>query len=225
MNSPPAQIEPIKNESKVPSFQTGVIVKRVNSLTAGTSINPPNATTSSNSNNNNADTKQSVEDDISDDSIEEKLKGMISDYLTSNDMDEVCIPLQELPTRAIPRLIVLVLDKYVDCNKSEVQKKIQNLLEGIGNKGMLSGLTKMIEDAITSWEPFQTLWEYVVDYSKAPMLIGEVLKILASFNACTKNSIKENINIIKRKLEDENDEFGPSMDDFDKYYNDLLSHI
>jgi len=230
MNSAPAQMEPIKNESKVLSFQTGVTVKRVNSLSSGTTINVPNANDNNNNINNNSnsntDTKQSVEDDISDDKIEKKLKGMLSDYLKCKDMDEVCIPLQELPKRAIPRLIILVMDKYVDCNKSEDMTLLYKLLEDIGSKGMFSGLTELIEDTIfANWEPFQTLWEYVVDYVKAPVLIGDILKVLISNNACTKNAIKENINKIKRRLEEENDEYGPTMEDFDKVYNDLLNQI
>lgn len=219
INSAPGHMEPIKNESKVPSFQTGVIVKRTTSVTSP-SVSVSVATPT------NVETKQVVEDDtISDEHIEEKLKGMMSDYLTSDDMDEVIIPLQELPKRAIARLIVIALDKYIDCNKSDMQKKLYSLLDGIANKGMFSGLTKLIEDAITSWEPFQTLWDYVIEYSKAPSLIGNILKLLITFNACTKTAIQESISNIRMKLEKENDEFGPSLEDFDKVYNDLLSHI
>jgi hypothetical protein len=208
----------MKNESKVPSFQTGVIVKRTNSVASV----PVSATTVSTS---SIETKQNVEPDISDEKIEEKLKGMMSDYLTIDDMNEVLQPLQELPKRAIPRLIVLVLDKYVDCNKSEIQKKLYSLLDGIASKGIFSGLTKQIEDAITSWEPFQTLWDYVLEYSKAPSLISNILKLLITFDACTKTAIQESIHNIRMKLEKENDEYGPSLEDFDKVYNDLLSQL
>jgi hypothetical protein len=216
--SAPGHIEPMKNESKVPSFQTGVIVKRTNSV-AAVPVSPTTVNT------NTIEIKQNVENDISDEKIEEKLKGMMSDYLTIDDMNEVLQPLQELPKRAIPRLIVLVLDKYVDCNKSDIQKKLYSLLDGIASKGIFSGLTKQIEDAITSWEPFQTLWDYVLENSKAPSLISNILKLLITFDACTKTAIQESIHNIRINIEKENDEYGPSLEDFDKLYNDLLSQL
>ena len=61
--SAPGSIEPMKNESKVPSFQTGVIVKRTNSVAS-----VPVATTTASP--SSIETKQNVENDISDEKIE-----------------------------------------------------------------------------------------------------------------------------------------------------------
>ena len=170
--------------------------------------------------NTNANTSRIVED-ISDSRLENRLKSILEEYLTLELVEEVEESLKDLPPRAIPALSVILMSKYLDCNKAATQEKIVQLINGIASALRSHGAD--ILAALRQWEPMITMWDYVLECRKAPLYIGEVLRAFIGINALDKESIADMISDIRKEATE--DEFGPPGDVFDATYSVVLTSL
>ena len=65
---------------------------------------------------------------MSDDERLKRANGLIEEYWSQGDVEELVTSLEELGSPIIKPLIVKILSKYLDCAKAPLQAKLENLL-------------------------------------------------------------------------------------------------
>lgn len=165
------------------------------------------------------DSVEKVVDEISDSKIENRVKTIISEYIEYDDIAEVILTLDELPTRSIAIFIISLMDRYLSSSNGNQQIKMLNMLRGIGEAGKLKNSRKDIELSLSTWEPLLTLWDFVLECKKAALYIGTLLKILINFDVCSKKFINNIIQSVRKECLE--DEYGPSDEQFNSIYLEL----
>lgn len=169
------------------------------------------------------DSVEKVVDEISDSKIENRVKSIISEYIEYDDIAEVILTLDELPTRSITIFIITLMDRYLSSSKGNEQIKMLNMLRGVGEAGKLKNSRKDIELSLSTWEPLITLWDFVLECKQAALYIGTLLKILINFDVCSKKSINNIIESVRKECQE--DEYGPTDEQFNSIYLELNNRL
>ena len=121
-------------------------------------------------------------------SEEERLKranGLIEEYWSQGDLEEMLTSLVELGSAIIKPLVMKILSKYIDCAKTSLQEKLETLLKEDGIVAVLSDNVGEVQAGVQCCEYLQLLSDTVTDCRQAPEQLGTVVGHLVRANACT----------------------------------------
>lgn len=119
----------------------------------------------SNSNDSPASAKTLVEiqekPQLSEEAIKRRVKSIVEEYLNLKDPSEASECLGELPESACGELVNVVITKYLDCGRSEIQRDLISLLRAI--MPQLCAARDCVENSISNCEPLLFIVDSMTD--------------------------------------------------------------
>lgn len=119
----------------------------------------------SNSNDSPASVKTPVEIQekahLSNEAIKRRVKSIVEEYLNLKDPSEACECLGELPDPACGELVNVIISKYLDCGKPDIQRDLISLLRAVMSQ--LSAARECVEDSVSKCEPLLFIVDSMTD--------------------------------------------------------------
>jgi translation initiation factor 4G len=107
---------------------------------------------------------QSTANVLTETQITDRVSATVEEYLNIRDAGEAQQSLKELPSRAIGSVILKVIKKYLNSNKSDVKSDLLQLLNALSS--MLKDAKSEVEAALTRCEELLMLCDTITDYKQ-----------------------------------------------------------
>lgn len=155
------------------------------------------------------------------DVLKRKTNTIVDEYLSMKDSTEANECLAELPMNACGEIVLRVVDKYLNCNKSDMQRDLVQFLNCV--MPQLKVGREHVESSLSKCEDLRLLVDNVVDIMNAPEWLGAVVNVLIQGEACRRQVIDQTLLDVRE--DNKNDEFGKPDEEVVAIHQRFLSSL
>ena len=160
---------------------------------------------------------------LSDKAMNDRVNGLLEEYMKIHDPAEALLSLQELPRAAAGLLVLKVVHRTLNTTRKEVHEDMLQLFVELS-----SALREAQEDvlnALMRCEELSMLVDSITDFREAPEWIGAIVGVLVKVGACSMDRVGRMVEQMKRAEMERDPDCPPPEDVVNRAYGAFLAAV